>query len=127
MHELGIVYEIQKRVEQAAKENGFALADIASVVVEVGEASTIIPRYLSECWPAATDGTDMASAALEIEVIPAEVSCNECGALYEYLKNDRRCPCCGALACTMVRGQELNIREITVYDDGGEDGPSSGT
>jgi len=126
MHELGIVYEIHKRVAQAATENGFQLADIASVVVEVGEASAIVPRYLRECWPAATDGTDMESAVLEIEVISAEVACNECGTVYEYLKNDRRCPSCGALACTMVRGQEFNIREITVYDDGGEDGSAPG-
>ena len=126
MHELGIVYEIQKRVAQAAAENGFSLADIASVVVEVGEASTIVPRYLKECWPAATDGTEMENAALEVEMITAEVSCNKCGAVYEYLQNDRRCPSCGAIECTIVRGQEFNIKEIAVYETDAEEDPTPG-
>ena len=37
MHELGIVFEIQKRVAAVAEENGLSLRDIAQVVVEVGD------------------------------------------------------------------------------------------
>ena len=117
MHELGIVFEIQKRVSAVAEENGLELRDIASVVVEVGEASTIVPRYLKECWPAATDGTEMESATLEVELIVAEVECKKCGAVYEYLKNNRVCPKCGAWECVMVTGQEFNIKEIVVYEE----------
>ena len=120
MHELGIVFEIQKRVVAVAEENDLRLRDIASVVVEVGEASTIVPRYLKECWPAATDGTEMEHTALEIEILVATVECKKCGTIYEYLKNDRVCPKCGAWECVMVTGQEFNIKEISVYDDGGE-------
>lgn len=120
MHELGIVFEIQKRVAAAAEENGLRLCDVASVVVEVGEASTIVPRYLQECWPAATDGTEMENAALEIEILVATVECKKCGTIYEYLKNERVCPHCGAWECVMVTGQEFNIKEISVYDDDGE-------
>lgn len=116
MHELGIVYEIQKRVAQAAAEYGFALSDAVRVVVEVGEASTVVPRYLSQCWPAATDGTELVGATLEIERIAARVSCNGCGMVYEYIKNSRRCPSCGAIECTMVSGQEFNIKEIVVNE-----------
>ena len=117
MHELGIVFEIQKRVSAVALENGLELRDIASVVVEVGEASTIVPRYLKECWPAATDGTEMESATLEVEVIVAEVECKKCGNVYEYLKNNRVCPKCSAWECVMVTGQEFNIKEIVVYEE----------
>lgn len=117
MHELGIVFEIQKRVSAVALENGLELWDIASVVVEVGEASTIVPRYLKECWPAATDGTEMESTTLEVEVIIAEVECKKCGNVYEYLRNNRVCPKCGAWECVMVTGQEFNIKEIVVYEE----------
>ena len=118
MHELGIVFEIQKRVTAVAEENGLALSDIAQVVVEVGEASTIVPRYLKECWPAATDGTQMESAELVVELIVARVQCKKCGTVYEYLKNDKKCPGCGAWECVMVSGQEFNIKEITVFEEG---------
>ena len=117
MHELGIVFEIQKRVSAVAQENGLALSDIAQVVVEVGEASTIVPRYLKECWPAATDGTEMESAELVIELIVARVRCKKCQTEYEYLKNDKKCPNCGAWECVMVSGQEFNIKEIAVFDN----------
>ena len=117
MHELGIVFEIQKRVSAVAEENGLALSDIAQVVVEVGEASTIVPRYLKECWPAATDGTEMESAELVVELIVARVQCKKCQTVYEYLKNDKKCPNCGAWECVMVSGQEFNIKEIAVFEE----------
>ena len=119
MHELGIVFEIQKRVTAVAEENDLALSDIAQVVVEVGEASTIVPRYLKECWPAATDGTEMQDAELVVELLVATVRCKKCGTVYEYLKNDKKCPNCGAWECVMVTGQEFNIKEIAVFE--GED------
>ena len=117
MHELGIVFEIQKRVTAVAEENGLALSDIAQVVVEVGEASTIVPRYLKECWPAATDGTEMEHAELVVEILIAKVRCKKCGEVYEYLKNNKKCPACGAGECTMVTGQEFNIKEIAVFEE----------
>ena len=116
MHELGIVFEIQKRVTAVAEENGLALSDIAQVVVEVGEASTIVPRYLKECWPAATDGTEMENAELVVEILVAQVRCKKCGTVYEYLKNNKKCPVCGAWECVMVTGQEFNINEIAVFE-----------
>ena len=116
MHELGIVFEIQKRVSAVAEENALALSDIAQVVVEVGEASTIVPRYLKECWPAATDGTEMEHAELVVEILIAKVRCKKCGNVYEYLKNNKKCPVCGAWECVMVTGQEFNIKEIAVFE-----------
>lgn len=123
MHELGIVFEIQKRVSAVAAENGLALSDIAQVVVEVGEASTIVPRYLKECWPAATDGTEMESAELVVELIVARVQCKKCQTVYEYLKNDKKCPNCGAWECVMVSGQEFNIKEIAVFEEESDEAP----
>ena len=117
MHELGIVFEIQKRVAAVAEENDLALSDIAQVVVEVGEASTIVPRYLKECWPAATDGTEMEQAELVVELLIAKVRCKKCGTVYEYLKNNKKCPACGAWECVMVTGQEFNIKEIAVFEE----------
>jgi len=116
MHELGIVFEIQKRVTAVAEENGLALSDIAQVVVEVGEASTIVPRYLKECWPAATDGAEMENAELVVEILVAQVRCKKCGTVYEYLKNNKKCPVCGAWECVIVTGQEFNIKEIAVFE-----------
>ena len=48
MHELGIVFYIIRDVKQVAAENN---ADhVSTVVMNIGEVSTVIPEYLSDCW-----------------------------------------------------------------------------
>ena len=86
-------------------------------MVEIGEASTIVPRSLQECWPAAIDGTEMEEAKLEVEIITAVVQCKNCGHQYEYLNNHKKCPECKSEACVMIHGQEFNIKEIAVFDE----------
>lgn len=120
MHELGIVFEIAKRVGGIAAEYDIAPEDIAAVVVEIGEASTIIPRYLRECWPAAIDRTEFEHVELQTEVITATVSCKACQTVYEYLKNDRKCPRCGLEEAVMITGREFQIKEILLFENDDE-------
>lgn len=120
MHELGIVFEIAKRVGGIAAEYDIAPEDIAAVVVEIGEASTIIPRYLRECWPAAIDRTEFEHVELQTEVITATVSCKACQTVYEYLKNNRKCPRCDLEEAVMITGREFQIKEILLFEDDDE-------
>ena len=48
MHELGIIVHITKTLQSVAKENH--LNEIGSVTLEVGEVSSIVPDYLTDCW-----------------------------------------------------------------------------
>ena len=48
MHELGIIVHITKTLQNVAKENN--LSEIGSVTLEIGEVSTIVPDYLTDCW-----------------------------------------------------------------------------
>lgn len=117
MHELGIVFEIVKRVTTITNDYDIAPEDLAIVVVECGEASTIIPKYLKECWPAAIDRTPFEHVELQVEEIVATVKCNTCGHVYEYLNNDRKCPECGDEYGSLVTGKEFNIKEILLFED----------
>ena len=74
MHELGVVFHIIKGVEKVAEEND--LTEIASVTVELGQVSTVIPRYLTDCWRWAADKNDLLRGAeLLIEEVPAITYC----------------------------------------------------
>ena len=117
MHEWGIVVEIQKRVQKISKEKELAPSDIAEVLLEGGEAYTIVPRYLQECWPAAVDETGMEKTKLEVEIITAVVECKQCGTQYEYLNNDKKCPNCSSIACVMGCGQEFCIKQISIFEE----------
>ena len=45
---LGIIVHITKTLQSVAKENH--LNEIGSVTLEVGEVSSIVPDYLTDCW-----------------------------------------------------------------------------
>ena len=57
MHELGIVFYIIRDVKAAAEQN--SVKKVAQVVMNIGEVSTIIPDYLTDCWRWAADKEDI--------------------------------------------------------------------
>lgn len=111
MHELGIVFHIIKSVEAVAEEN--ALEKIASVTLEIGEVSTVIPSYLTDCWKWATDKTEiLKDSQLLVETIPAVTYCEDCRQNYSTVEHGKICPNCGSPHTYLMQGQEVNIKEI---------------
>lgn len=111
MHELGIVFHIIKSVESVAEEN--TLEKIASVTLEIGEVSTVIPSYLTDCWKWATDKTEiLKDSELLVEMIPAVTYCEDCKKNYATVEYGKTCPYCGSPHTYLVQGQEVNIKEI---------------
>ena len=117
MHELGIVCEVLNRVKSIAAENNLCSEEIAAVVLDVGEASLVVPKYLRNCWPAAIDRTEYEHVELKINEIVAVVECKQCGNLYEFLKNERKCPVCGGQDAVIVTGKEFLLKEILLYGE----------
>lgn len=75
MHELGVIIEVAKAIEQIALEN--QLREVESIVLQIGEISSMIPRYIEECYPAAVDGTMLEKSRLDIEIIQAWVNATD--------------------------------------------------
>jgi hydrogenase nickel incorporation protein HypA/HybF len=110
MHELGVVFEVVKSVEDFARQNG--LTRIDTVVLQVGELSSIIPKYLEDCFPAAVDGTMLEETKLRIEVLPGNARCHACGATFNLIQEKSLCPSCGARDWEIVSGREFLIKEV---------------
>lgn len=110
MHELGIMFHIVEQVTKLAKENG--LTEVEAIVLQVGELSSVVPRYLESCYPAAADGTILEKAVLEIEILPANALCKSCGKVSSVLGSKDSCPHCGNQSRTLISGQEFQIKEI---------------
>lgn len=113
MHELGIVYEVIKVVDQFAREN--ALVKVDKIVLEIGQLSQAIPRFIEECYPAAVSETPYEETKLEILTLPAEGKCKVCGEVYNIINHRRICPHCGGEDYVLLTGQEFNIKEIIGY------------
>ena len=111
MHELGIVLHMIKTVGRIAEEN--ALTSVASVTLELGEVSGVIPHELTSCWDWAAAQTEILKGAeLRIETIPAVTLCESCNHTYPTVPQGRICPRCGSGETVLVRGNEINLKEI---------------
>jgi hydrogenase nickel incorporation protein HypA/HybF len=110
MHELGIVAEVVRVVEEIARKQ--QLTKIETLVLQIGELSSVIPYYVEQCYPAAAYGTMLENTRLEIEVLPGNGRCRACGKVYNVLANHRTCPACGVTDRELLGGREFSIKEI---------------
>lgn len=110
MHELGVVIEVVKTVENVVAQNN--LSEVDTIVLQIGELSSMIPRYIESCFPAAVDGTILENTKLEIEVIPANALCQDCNKVFNVIENKNQCPHCGSIHAKLLSGKEFNIKEI---------------
>ena len=115
MHELGSVFHIIDSLQEVARDNG--LEQINSVTVEVEEVSTVIPHYLTDCWQWAIKKHDLLKACdMVVETIPAVTHCDGCGKDYPTVAHGKTCPHCGSGETWLLRGNEINIKDISVYE-----------
>lgn len=61
------MYHIVERVMKVVKAN--QISEVDTIVLQVGESSSVVPRYLHACFPPAVDGTMLENTKLEVEII----------------------------------------------------------
>lgn len=112
MHELGIVFQIIKTVEQACDEES-----IDVVVLELGEVSGVVDSYLIDCWKWSAKRSDtLKNSKLVIEEIPAITYCENCERTYPTVTNGKICPHCESDQTYLLQGNEMNVKEVRVCD-----------
>jgi hydrogenase nickel incorporation protein HypA/HybF len=111
MHELGIVFHVIRSVKAVAEENN--LTEISKVTLSLGEVSTVIPEYLTDCWAwAAAKEELLKDAELAIEMIPAVTYCEDCQQTYGTVEHGKICPYCKSEHTYLKQGNEAYIKEI---------------
>lgn len=112
MHELSLVFEIIRRVEEVAAEND--VKKVVGLTLEVGEASGVVPQFIEEVYTPACEGTVLEGSKLRIELIPAMALCPDCRRMFQYSKFDGKCPRCGRADLPVCDGDTFLIKEIEV-------------
>lgn len=112
MHEMGIVLQLAKTLDETAEEQG--LQKIGSVTLQIGEVSGILTDLFTDAWdyfkvrhPVLSEST------LILETLPAVTWCNACKKTYETVKYGRECPYCHSGETWLLTGNEVIIKEIT--------------
>ena len=102
--------EVVKTVENFARKNG--VTKIQTLVLQIGELSSMIPKYIEACYPAAVDGTALEDTELKIEVLPGNALCKRCNKVFNIIKSDKKCPHCTSEKWDLLCGKEFMIKEI---------------
>ena len=121
MHELGIVFQIIRTVEDVAQQN--KVARIRRVTLQLGEVSGVVESYLQDCWKWAAEKSEiLPDAVLTVEIIPAVTLCEDCGQQYPTVQYGRTCPHCQSPHTHLVQGNEMLIKEVEAVE--GDDAPN---
>ena len=125
MHELGLVNYTVKEVSKIAEAN--KVEKIKSVTLEFGEVSGIVTAYLYDYWNWYSKKFPMfEGSTLYCEEIPAVTWCDDCKIQYSTVKYGKICPHCGSGRTWLIRGNEMRIKAIEVYDSDGADENGAG-
>ncbi|MDV4151747.1 hydrogenase maturation nickel metallochaperone HypA [Clostridium sp. AL.422] len=113
MHEIGVLIEVVKSVEKFAKVNN--VQKIETLVLQIGELSSMIPKYMKILYPASIEGTILEGSKLEIEILPANALCRECNKVFNVILSKGICTSCKSKNCEILSGKECYIKEIVCY------------
>ncbi len=115
MHEINIVRQVVRTVEDFARENN--VTDVREVVLDIGELSLVIPEYVEQLYPPVVKGTILENARLIINVVPGLAECEDCGEIFNVIEHDGYCPNCGSFNKEVLSGKDFYIREIHIPED----------
>ena len=109
MHELSITRSVVAIVcERAAGQR------VTRVRLEIGKLTAVLPDAIRFCFDIAAANTHAAGALLEIDEISGVGRCGECATDIGLKELIGRCPRCGTGNLRLIRGRELNIKEMEV-------------
>jgi len=110
MHELGLMDAVIKKVKKLVEAEG--LTQVDKIVMEVGELSGIVPRFLEDCFKAVVADTPYETTILEIEIVPGTARCNDCQITFTVNVEDLCCIKCHGKNLTPLTGKDLTIKAI---------------
>lgn len=110
MHELGICDALLKMIRKVAKDE--ELSVIHRITVEVGSLSGVVPKYMSDCWDAVADGTELQDTEFIVEELQGTAQCMDCETVFPADAERLCCPECGGSKLVPLTGRELTLKEI---------------
>lgn len=115
MHELTLLFGVAEQVDRVVKENNIDHVD--AVVLEVGEATAIIPEFLKDGYEVISDEFDfLRGSELIINVVKAIGRCADCGCIFPIVENKGICPECGSFDKDVIEGRDFTIKEVRIME-----------
>jgi hydrogenase nickel incorporation protein HypA/HybF len=108
VHELSIcrsIFTIADRARQGRR--------VDVIHLQVGHLRQIVPQTLEHCWRLVTERTDLQGSRLDIEHVPAQLSCGDCHVTTTAAHNlVLTCAACGSGRITVTHGEEFMLTSM---------------
>lgn len=112
MHELSIALSMIEQVEEQMQLNGTEV--IEAIYLRIGVLSGVDVKALRFAYQLASEGTELARARLEIELVPLCVYCPQCKSTYTPDPQHILCSRCLTAEPEILAGRELEIRALEI-------------
>ena len=117
MHELHLMGQVVKEVEQALRESETGTPSV--VRIRVSALSHLLSHDLSSLQSAfelASLGTRAEGATLDIVTMPVSASCRRCGTTSDVSMAAVTCGACGAMDVDLATVPEVVVHEVVVTE-----------
>lgn len=107
MHELSIavaLVEEVRRAQQAERAPG-----VVAIKLRMGRLSGVDRAALEGVFPLVAEGTGLEHARLDIEEVPAEATCDACGAVSTPERLFMHCGKCGSTRVRITGGRDFSL------------------
>ena len=104
---MSITMSMLEIVGERMKRSG--VDSIKTIKIRVGELTAVEPDSLLFCFDVCTKGTPMDGASLQIEEVPLEGTCVDCGERFHMESFLSFCPECDGVHIEDLTGNELEI------------------
>lgn len=110
MHEMSIAQSIFDIVIGEIQK--YDVTRVLAINLKVGKMSAVVPSSLTFCWTVLTEGGPLEGSLLNIEEVPVQALCEECGQEFQVEAYRFVCPHCGSEKVKMISGRELAVQDI---------------
>jgi hydrogenase nickel incorporation protein HypA/HybF len=114
MHEHSLVRALLRQVEAIAAEHPGS--QIKSFRVRIGEFSGVEVDLLASAYDVLVQDTSLRGAVLNVERVPLEAVCDQCGHEFHIERFQFECDKCGCLRLTLRGGEELLLDSVTLEE-----------
>jgi hydrogenase nickel incorporation protein HypA/HybF len=111
LHELSIAESVVRIASRQADGR-----QVIKVQMKVGYLRQVVPSALSFGFGLLAEGTPVEGAELEMEQIPAEGRCHECGVESLLVDFPLQCGGCGGFDLEILKGEELMVESLELEE-----------
>jgi len=112
MHEMSLAEGIREIVDEAVRTQ--RLGRVRTVVVEIGELSSVEPEALAFCFDEVMRGGPAEGARMEVVGVAGSGLCLQCHQTVAMHRLYDACPACGSYQLQPRDGMEMRVKEIEV-------------